>query len=118
MSWREARDARATIRWIIGSSIVEAGAVFIPLQRKICSLTWQFSQKGDSFSCKALTRGGWRCGDGSDTGGVRMGFTVILICLIDGLAMELISGNLLKGNWIGTPQLCPMRVHLKCCFDS
>ena len=103
MSQREARDARAAIRWIVGSLIVEAGAVFIPLQRKIHSLTWQFSQKGDSFSCKVPTGGGWRCGDGSDTGGVRTGLTVILICPLDDLVMELISGNLLKESWIGTP---------------
>ena len=96
MSQREGHDTKAAIRWIIGSLIVEAGAVFIPLQRKIHSSTWQFSQKGDSFSCKVLTGGGWRCGDGSDTGGVRMRLTVILICPLDGLVMELISGNLLK----------------------
>ena len=93
MSRREARDARAAIRWIVGSSIVEAGAVFTPLQRKIRSSTRQFGRNGDSFNCKVPMGGGWGCGVDGNAGDVKTGFTVILICLLDGPAMELILGN-------------------------
>lgn len=37
--------------------------------------------------------GGWGCGVDGNAGDVKTGFTVILICLLDGPAMELILGN-------------------------
>jgi hypothetical protein len=77
------------MRRIVGSLIVDAGAVLTPFQRKMHSSAQQLGWKGDGLSCRRVPgdAAGWSVGACSDD--VNIGATTILICLKDGSVKEL-----------------------------
>ena len=89
MSRSEARVAKVAMSSMVGSLIVDVGAVLTPFHRKIRSSARQGGRSGDEMSCKGWTKVVDSCATCDWFGGINMGATMISVCLTNGLVAKL-----------------------------